>query len=514
MRAWLSVAAIGLGFGVLASFASEEPGWFELANYGLAAGAALIGALRAMLRARDASAAAFRRPLALGALRVGLALLLAVGFERAVALLGVQLDWTFERKYQPAPATLDVLRELCESSEFEALLFGDDFDPRRRSTRLLLKTLAAKSCLRFEARRLGDDPGEEEQYGVGTSNTVVLILRTPGHPPQIELIERPTEGALFETFSLLAQREGGVLWIARGAGEGNLESGAPTGYSGLASALVTEGYQLHQFVGAATSEIPSDVSAVLWIAPERALPPEALAALERYLAGGGRLVAWLEPGSAGGVSELLTRWGIEPAGGVVVDPASAQIDGCVPGLCPLVYAYATSHPIARGLDDTRMTFFRGARTFRLRKPEIDDRLVAVAFASVRSWIEPDVSVLHGSREPKRPPEESGDYHPLLVAGSYPRGERETRIVAIGDADLSSNHDLRALYNLDLTVNAVHWASAREPAITLRPKVAVSGKMQFPIPLQNTFTRFQSLGLLLPELLLIAGAFIWARTRTA
>jgi hypothetical protein len=45
-------------------------------------------------------------------------------------------------------------------------------------------------------------------------------------------------------------------------------------------------------------------------------------------------------------------------------------------------------------------------------------------------------------------------------------------------------------------------------------VAVSGRMQFQIPLQNTFTRFQSIGLLLPELLLIIAALVWARTRSA
>jgi hypothetical protein len=267
-------------------------------------------------------------------------------------------------------------------------------------------------------------------------------------------------------------------------------------------------------VSAATAAIPDDIAAVLWIAPERQVPAEALAALDAYLGRGGRLVALLEPGPAGGLEEVLTHWGIEPTGGVVVDPASATIDGCVPGLCPLVYAYATSHPIAHGLDDTRMTFFRGARSFRLRKPEVDDRLVAVALASLRSWIDPDLAALDRATPPVRPPEETGDYHPIVVAGSYQRDGHETRIVAIGDEDFASNHDLRALYNLDLAVNAVHWATAREPSITLRPKVAVSGKMQFPIPLQNTFTRFQSLGLLLPEALLIVAALVWARTRTA
>jgi hypothetical protein len=517
MRELLGVGVIAIAFGILASFASEEPGWFALANFGVGCASLVLAALLALLRARHASAPAFRRPLAAGAARVALALVAAIALERAVAFAGIRLDWSFERKFEPAPATLDVLRELCEQGGVEAILFRDDFDPRKRSTRLLLQTLAARSCLAFQERRLGDAPEEEDRYGVGTSNTVIVRVLADGRPEASELVDRPTEGNLYETLSLLAQREGGVLWVARGAGEGSFESGGDTGYSGLATALASEGYALHQFVSPATLEIPDEVAAVLWLAPERALPAEVLDALDRYLQRGGRLVAFLEPGepgSAGGLEDLLARWGIEPAGGVVIDPASAPIDGCVPGLCPLVYSYATSHPIARGLDPTRMTFFRGARTFRLRKPEIEDRLEQVALASPRSWVAPDLGVLESRTPPERPPEETGDYHPLVVAGRYERGGREARIVAFGDVQVASNHDLRALFNLDLVVNAVHWAAAHEPAITLRPKVAVSGKMQFPIPIQNTFTRFQSLGLLLPELLLIAGALVWVRTRSA
>jgi hypothetical protein len=514
MRELLGVGVIAMAFGIVASFASEEPGWFALANFGVGAAALVLGALRALVRARHASAPAFRGPLARGAARVLLALVAAVAGERLVALAGVQIDWSFERKFEPAPATLDVLRELCGQGQVEAILFRDDFDPRKRSTRLLLQTLAARSCLGFRERRLGDAPDEEERYGVGTSNTVIVRVAADGRPEAVELVDRPTEGTLYETFSLLAQREGGALWVARGAGEGDFESGREAGYSGLAAALASEGYALRQWVAPAQPEIPDDVKAVLWMAPERAVPAEALAALDRYLRRGGRLVAWLEPGSQTGLEDLLARWGIEPSGGVVVDPASAPIDGCVPGLCPLVYSYATTHPVARGLDPTRMTFFRGARTFRLRKPEIEDRLDQVALASPRSWVDPDLGALGRGTPPERPPEQMGDYHPLVVTGRYERDGREVRIVAFGDAGIASNHDLRALYNLDLVVNAVHWAAAREPAITLRPKVAVSGRMQFPIPIQNTFTRFQSLGLLLPELLLIAGALVWVRTRSA
>jgi hypothetical protein len=42
MREWVAVAAIAAGFGILASFASKEPTWFSLANFGVAA-AAVVG---------------------------------------------------------------------------------------------------------------------------------------------------------------------------------------------------------------------------------------------------------------------------------------------------------------------------------------------------------------------------------------------------------------------------------------------------------------------------------------
>jgi hypothetical protein len=514
MRELLGIGVIALGFGALASFASEEPGWFAIANFVIGAAALVGGGLRALLRAQQASAPAFRRPLAIGAGRIVLALLAAVALERGVAALGIQLDWSFERKFEPAPATLSVLSELCSEGEVEGLLFRDDFDPRKRSTRILLQTLAARSCLSFHEHRLGDALELENLFGVGTSNTVVMRFVPSDRGEAAELIDRPTEGTLYEALALIRNRQGGLLWVATGTGEGNLESLRDDGYSGFAAALAAEGYALHQFVSPAVSEIPDEVDAVLWIAPERGLPEEALAALDRYLERGGRLVAWLEPGSESGLEALLTRWGIEPTGGVIVDPASAPLDGCVPGLCPLVYAYATRHPVAKGLDNTRMTFFRGARSFRLRKPEVEDRLEQVALASPRSWIHPDVDALTHAQTPERPAGVREDYHPVVVAGRYERGGHESRIVAFGDAHLAANHDLRAVYNLDLVVNAVHWATSREADISQRPKVAVSGRMQFALPLQNTLTRFQGLGLLLPELLLIVGAIVWVRTRTA
>ena len=101
----------------------------------------------------------------------------------------------------------------------------------------------------------------------------------------------------------------------------------------------------------------------------------------------------------------------------------------------------------------------------------------------------------------------------MVSGRYLRAGGETRIVAFGDADFASNEHLRTLYNLDLVMNAVHWAAANEPEITLRPKNRPT-PVQFPVPLTNTLQTLYGVGLLVPELLLIAGGIVWLRGRSS
>jgi ABC-type uncharacterized transport system involved in gliding motility auxiliary subunit len=266
-------------------------------------------------------------------------------------------------------------------------------------------------------------------------------------------------------------------------------------------------------VTAAASEIPEDADAVMLIAPARPLRREALEALDHYLEGGGRVIAFIEPGRESGIEALLADWGIRSADSVLIDPASGPVDGDAPGVNPIAFTYATSHPAARGLGPSRMTFFRGARSFQLRKPRSGDKLAGVVFASPRAWLHGDISVLSSKVEPERPAEAPERYHPIAVAAAYPREEGEARIVAFGDSDFACNRHLRTLYNLDLVLNSIHWALEREPDITLRPKASI-GAMQFPMPLASTLQTYQGLGLLLPELLLIAGGTLWLRRRAA
>jgi hypothetical protein len=511
MRGLGLLGAIALAFGAIPVWISDELGPFSLLNFGAAALLLGLAVASGFARLGHATAPAYRGVLVRGLLGLALAIAGAVALERVASASGVQWDWSLERRYELSPAVTGALEEL---GRVEALLYYDDFDPRIRSTRLLLETAEKTGHLRFAERRIDAHADEEDCFAIGSSNTIVVTRDLEREPCQrrFERIERPTEGTLYEALYRLRDFERRPVWIAQGAGDGDPGRQDASGYSGLAQALATEGYLPTAVVLASVSDVPAEVAAVILLDPQRAMPPNGLAALERYLEHGGRLVAFLEPGVEAGLGELLARWGIESPAAMVIDPAAAALEGVRPGTAVLAHFYDARHPVARGLDSRRMTLLRGARSFTLRKPEPRDEMTAVVVASGDSWLATDPAMLAATTPDAPPAGARLDYHPLVVAGRYPRAGGEARIVAFGDSDLASNAYLRSLYNLDLVLNAVHWATEREPEITLRPKVGLSGRLQFPIPLQNTLTLFESLGLVVPQTFLMIAAVVWLRRR--
>jgi hypothetical protein len=428
----------------------------------------------------------------------------------AAALAGVGLagrsdlrwDWSHEQRFALASATERACRAVPGT---RATLFAEAGDPRLPHSRALLAALAEHCPIETRERSL-DEAGEPfESFEQLRSNSIGVE-----YGDRIELIERPHEGAVFEALThLAAPLRGAIGWLA-GAGGGDPASTAARGFSGLAAALATEGYALRALPVAALTELPPELGAVLALAPERPLPDDAIAALGAYLARGGRLIALLEPGRASGVEELLARFGIASPDRVVVDADARAAFGLAPGLA-LVATHYETHPATTGLGPNRSTFFAGARSFALRKPEPVDRVGELVWSDRHAWL------ASGATAPPSPQPSDAEttalaYQPLAVAGRYPRAGGEARILAFGDSDFASNRFLRAVYNLDLILNGVHWLLRQEPAITLRPKLHTA--TQFPLPLADTLSTFYGVGLAIPELLLLAGGVVWLRRRNA
>jgi len=502
------VGAIAVAFALGSYYATRGPtggelGWYGWANLLAGSAALLVAGVLAVRRAQGFGSPAARRVLWPRLLVLVGVLAGAVALERAAARTGWRLDWTADQRFELSPAT----HAACDALDapLRATLFREPGDPRGRRSRFLLDGFAAARCLDVRQRDMEEAGPELEMFGVTTSDSVVLE-----HGSYYELVERPTEGALLEALLRLTKSPERRLYVTIGGGEGDLTASDDAGYSGLREALATEGYVLESLVMLAVREIPDDADGVLVVAPQRPLPPEALETLQAYVEGGGRLVVLLEPGADNGLEPLLKAFGFVSPPGMVVDAQFADLEGTARGTGVLVSTYS-DHPITAGLESRHMSFYPGIRPVDpARKPRRDDRLEAVVYSSPRAWVTDRVEAARRGAVPVHRGEPLRR-HPLVATGRYPREGGEARVVVFGDAGFASNRYLRALYNLDLVMNAVHWATEREIDITRRPKVLTP--YQTPLPPQSTLQMLYGVGLLVPELLLMAGAVLWLRRRS-
>jgi len=505
---WIGIVASF--FALVAYRVLGQSSGFIIVNAVLGGLALLVAALIALGRVAAPQPSSLRGPFLDNLLRtvtaiwvIGLALGLA-------AASGVRFDWTFEGEFEIAEATRALLDELHADDRARMTLYFDRGDPRVRNTRLLLEQLVEGHPIELRVRELSQYPEDEDRFGIGSSNSVVVEVGD-----RWALVARPTEGALYEGFAGLLHEREQVLYATVGAGEGDLERFDDGGYAGLRAALEVEGYLLAPLPLAIEERVPADASGLLIVAPERPFTARGLAALRHYLEDGGRAVVFLGDVAQPSLEGLLAEFGIVAQPGLVVDPTSGSIEGDTPGMNPVAFNYA-EHPVTHGLDENRMTWFRRTRGFELRKTAPEQRLRPLVHASAESWIDVSPPEDDDRAMPVRPPDARADYWPLVVASETKHEDRgtETRIVAFGDSELASNHALRALYNLDLVLNAVHWATAREPAITLRPKTGARRLNQFPVPLESSLQALYGIGLLVPELLLLAAGWVWLRQRSA
>lgn len=507
--------------GVASYYATRSlPGVSAFTGANLALGIVLVlaGAAAQLRSFRGFSGAASRR-VALRALSIFVAGLAAVvGLGVAARSWTARLDLTVDRLYTLSDQTRALCAELDTNAPppIELVFFEDAL--LAKDVRLLIAAYAA-ACPRVavrDASRKEPPAGARELYT--TTATTVIACRAEICDPVGYPSERNITAALLR---LSSERVPRVFFLV-GHGEVDLASQNDGGYSGLAALLRDQGFEVRALVGPATEEPPSEADVVIAAAPERDLLPEELVLLDRYLEGGGRLLALSEPGLDSNLySDLLQRWGFDLEDGVVLDPASSPLLEDPTPLNLLVHLFAPYNPVTRTLSRRTMVLMPSTRPVGLsRKPQPDDRLERVAFASERAVVDRNVTRALSSSDRALQGDANSGGPPVVATGSYPReaagptgevAKTEARIVVIGDRDFASNRLLDALYNRDLVLNAVRWLAADEARIALTDKAWTPN--QDPLTLQQTVAYFYFLAFALPEALLLLGIYAWWRKQS-
>lgn len=461
------------------------------------------------------------------------------------------VDLSVGQRRTLAPQTLQVL-SLIERPIGITAFYTDDPAEQARLLNLVERYRKHSRLITMKFVDIDRRPDLAAEFGVSTNRTVVLEdgdLRVR--------IPDPDESTLTAGLIRILNAEPPMVFFVTGHGEASVEDQSGAGLMDAARMLLEQNFVLRTLSTALVERVPESASLVVLAGPEGRFNPREIQVLDDYLMRGGRLLAAVEPGGSTAVDSLLTRWGVEPGIGYVIDASDEQrnlLGGQEEPLIALAMGGNPEHPITRGF--TYPTFYpisralfgvtpppagvqpswlvrTGARTWLERTPSTDAATVYDADVDVLgpldlAWaatidLPKFVAGTVAGRGLSGNLIEMGaageDLRDSTLAGSRElAGEqfesglaRNARMVVLGDIDFASNANLRVQGNGDLFLASVLWLTEQEDRIALAPRPELSDP--FVLGARRT-RRMQWVGIgVVPLVFFTAGALsLWRRRR--
>ncbi|MCC7486551.1 MAG: GldG family protein [Burkholderiales bacterium] len=435
----------------------------------------------------------------------GLFVVLLVALTTLVAWFAreyrVERDLTRAHRNTVSAATLEVLKAMDGPVTVTAYAIAND--PRgenvhRRIEQFLRPYQRAKPDIALQLVDPREQPRAAAEAAVRGPLEMVVSYR--------ERTERLTEFNE-QTFANALMRlsrgaERQVLWL-EGHGERRLDGAANHDLGEFGRQLRQKGFRVGALNLGVAQEVPANAALLVIATPQTDLLPAEVGRIRSHLAGGGNLLWLIDPEPLRGLQPLAEDLGLVLTPGTVIDPALAPRSG------PPVYALGTTagygrHPVLDSLDLN--TLFPNAR--QIGTIESDAwRVVPLVQVAQRGWVE--VGKLEGEITFEKDRDFPG---PVNIATAFERmvGDRQQRVVVVGNGAFLSNTFLGNGGNLDLGVNLVNWLSGDDRLITVQPRPAPDSNLDMP-PMMLYLIAFTFL-IALPLAFTVTGVLVWWRRR--
>jgi hypothetical protein len=459
-------------------------------------------------------------------------------------------DWTRQALYALSERTIAIVRALPRPVDVTVFMYSSRGSERARAidgyVHELLERIAAHAGGQFRAELVDPDRDPQraeaavKRYGIGAYEMGQgAIVFASGERSKVvtweDLIEpdidadgeagpaiRAWRGETAFASALLTVTSDKTLLVcfSQGHGEPDITALGDAGYAAFADELRREGDGVRALDSIA--EAGAAGCGVMVIAePAQALPAADLAALRRFVDGGGSLLAMLGPlfspdGGAfahSGLESFAAGVGVRLEDSVVVDPSRASdVEG------PTVWAAGPgsygAHPITAQFGG-RLTYWPRTREVAPVAPPVPGFTVSpLVRTSADGWGETDLATLRGDVDLAfdAPRDRKG---PVTVAVAVERAQPPTRMVFLGSGRLVINARLSGLtlrdYDIDFVRSAIAWLSDRGERVGVAPKQV--GRTALGVTETQVAWAFRLFVLALPLALLAAGVFTWARRRT-
>ncbi|MFP2957672.1 GldG family protein [Myxococcus sp. 1LA] len=424
-------------------------------------------------------------------------------------------DLTQARIHTLAPQTVATLAAI--SDPVRAIAFITPAHPQYGQLEALFALYHAEAPGRFEytfkdARR---SPDLAAKYQVREGQTAVVLSRGEGERATHTLLSTVSEQEL--THAVLKLNAVGTqkVYFVTGHGEWPLDKEqAPPNAPGdslseFRRQLQQEGYAAEPLNLAGVADVPRDAALVViagarvpYVAPEKA-------ALQRYLASGGRLLYFADAGLRDGLDELLAEHGVQVDEGIVAD---AQYNSGNPFV--VLSLFYSEHVIGKPLAQQGLNVeFPTPRSLALLRMGMAPgvQVEPVVLTSQHAWVE-------STPQENAMPSDGEKAGQLVLVAAVTRDTAsapdkrfdEARLVVMGDSELLLDPNWGHEPNRNLVMNALGWASNQLTKVTIRPPDREVSTLELDAATLNGI-RFVSTDLL-PLTLLGVGLAIWLSRR--
>jgi ABC-type uncharacterized transport system involved in gliding motility auxiliary subunit len=520
---WAAIGAVLVLFGVVGLMVGVSP-WAVWAH--------LLVGLGLLVAAAVQSSAKLGEFLASDAGRRGGSTILqtavVLGITGMVAWLSVRhpvhWDWTEAKVHSLARGSRDVLAQIPSDGQIEILAFytsGNELEARSRLEPYTYESPRVR--VRYvDPNRRPDLAAKHEVRSEG----VVIVCGGPCDTAKgtVRLAQVTEEEVTRAIRSVLSSRR--KVYFTTGHGEASPKDEQASGMTAAATALGDENIEVEELLLANADGVPEDADAVVIAGPSHSVFEREIRMLDAFLRRGGSVLVLIDPLVVTKLEEPLRAWGVEVGDDVVVEEQIQLFSGPQLGVQPVVTSYG-AHPITEKLA-SQPTMFTIARSVRPASG-VEPAPIELLRTAEKSWAETDLSAFTERREVQLDPaaDRVGPVS-LAVARTFPRdgvakddgaqdvgnagGEREGRLVVIGDSDFARNRYVTELYNADFLLNTVSWMVGEEAFVTVERKTPRASMVRLS---EQQFANFRFAALfVLPEAIVLLGILTWWRRRVA
>jgi len=400
-------------------------------------------------------------------------LLLAVQTAALVAIVGClvalaarhpwRLDLTPERRFTLSPHSREVLGRLTDDVRITVFYSSQEGAIRREMADLLGLYTDASPRVHVRFLDLDRSPGAAQQLDVSAYDVGIAEAGA-----RRERIDPVTEVEVTAALLRVAGTPPVMTYFVVGHGEHDPRAREARGGAAEAAAvLAADGFELRALEGVAA--VPADAGLVVLAGPKRDLAPAEVAALEAYVAGGGRVLVLADPGAPPSIGALAARFGIELADDVVVDDRG-RLFGADGLSARVAYLNQTLVPTAPAAD----ALLPVAQSVRLvDRPGVHGEYLATTDET--TWADVDRRALSSAEASFRPGRDRRGPLPVAALARVDApGGRQGRIGIVGDSDFVTNLDLNLLGNRDLLLIAAELVARADPLAAPRPAAPPGG----------------------------------------